>query len=234
MVTAPLETAAPARRRGRTPAPRRDTGFSMFELIIVMAVIAILGFIAVPSIRNTVVGMRLNMAADRVTATLRETRELAMSKNRNHRLRFVGNNEIVVERWCTAADVAAAASRDLDCNVGSDWNSIPAAKVVFDPSMTLPDGIEFRRTTAGSPEGFGVSPTDPIDFTAAVPVMFTPTGFLVSATNPDAIANGTIYIADTAHPNVPGRAISILGSVGRVRTWTFSTVAGAGPGVWRR
>ena len=217
---------------GFVSVARSQAGFSLAELATVIFVLtAILG-LAVLGINNSLRGIHANTAVHQVATTLREARQRAMSTNRNHQVTFVGNNQIRVQRWCTGADTAPPPAGDPGCAGAAPgaWNNLPTA---VNPSLTLGNQNRFMRDVVGlvSPDGFGNNPAEPaIDFTTPGPFVFTPEGFLVQDdTALNNIANGTIYIGDQIDSNIV-RAVTILGSVGRVRTWNWITTSG----IWRR
>ena len=206
---------------------RSQAGFSLIELALTMFVLTIIVGFAVFGIGNSLRGLNTNKAVQQVAATLRESRQRAMSMNRNHRLRFVGADQIVVERWCTDGDRTSPLAVDSNCTglPAPDW-SVPS---MANPSLTLVDQSAFTRNGQASPEGFGSTITEAVDFEALDNVMFTPEGSLVQETNPDIIVNGTIYVG---HQNDTGlmRAVTVLGSVGRIRTWTWNATSST----WKR
>ena len=223
------DAGKPANRKNNfVSVARARAGFSLVELALVILVVTTVLGLAVLGTNNTLRGINANTAAHQVAATLREARQRAMSTNRNHQVTFVGNNQITVQRWCTGADMTLA-TPDPGC-AAAGWNNLPAA---VDPSLTLGNQNRFMRNVVGlvSPDGFGNNPAEPaIDFTTVGPFVFTPEGFLVqSAPALNNITNGTIYIGDQRDPSVV-RAVTILGSVGRVRTWNWITNSGT----WRR
>jgi len=59
---------------------RRQRGFTLVELMVTVAVIAIVGAIAAPSFRNLTLGSRLTGAANELVATLQTARMAAVSQ----------------------------------------------------------------------------------------------------------------------------------------------------------
>jgi prepilin-type N-terminal cleavage/methylation domain-containing protein len=83
---------------------RRDAGFTLMELVVVLAVLATVTAFALPSIRRGSEGLQLRTGASRVASLLREARQQAVTHRRptrvalesSHRavaLAFVGSDE---------------------------------------------------------------------------------------------------------------------------------------------
>jgi len=72
---------------------KMQKGFSLVELMVVVAIIAIIGVIAVPTIVTTLPGYTLKNAAREVCSNMRKARSLAIKQNTNVMVVFYpGNN----------------------------------------------------------------------------------------------------------------------------------------------
>ena len=94
--------------------PRRilhPTGFSLFELILVLVILVALGSIIVPSIDGTLRQQEFTRECDRVRITWEETRLKAMRTGQAQVFRFVtGSGEFSVEPWLQATDDVEASN----------------------------------------------------------------------------------------------------------------------------
>lgn len=183
---------------------RTERGFSAVELLIVVAVILILGGIALPQITAISQTFRGNSAAQDLMSQLRSARERAISARRYVQVTFSGSNQ--VQFFLISANFGTATPYTA--------NPVPIASggqfVVF---PGIPD----------TPMQFGNSAPIYIGGQSGGPdlgMYFAPSGALVSASNFQPIS-GTIFVglpnlSNTAH------AVTIVGGTGRVRLYSWN------------
>ena len=73
--------------------PKRESGFTLIELMVTIAVFAILASIAIPTFMSLMPGMRLNGAARQVMTDLMAARMKAVSENNRFRVFFIDNHQ---------------------------------------------------------------------------------------------------------------------------------------------
>jgi prepilin-type N-terminal cleavage/methylation domain-containing protein len=66
----------------------RASGFTLFELLIALALATVLAATAVPELRRSLAGWRINAAARLVVMDLKHARARAIAESATHRIRF--------------------------------------------------------------------------------------------------------------------------------------------------
>jgi prepilin-type N-terminal cleavage/methylation domain-containing protein len=133
-----------------TRRPSRDAGFTLTELLVVMAVVSILAVVTLVSMRVIGRDARLASAVNAVTASLDNARALAIKSNRVVLLvfqpRLENDREMVVDlvpcHWTGESWRNTAQGGDL--NVVDRFVAIPDA-----PVRTLPRGIKVAAPLYG-------------------------------------------------------------------------------------
>jgi prepilin-type N-terminal cleavage/methylation domain-containing protein len=181
----------------RTPLDRlhQNSGFSLIEALIVMALMAAVSGIALLGVNGIVPGMRTNEAMYKTLAQLRRGRESAMAQRRNIEVRFLEKNQIQLVR-----------------------NEVPSGTTILS-TVELTNKCEFLLFAGvpDSPDAFGN--TTAVDFGASGTLTFLSDGTLVDTVgNP---RNGSVFLG---LPNKPetARVVTILGSTGRVRSYRWT------------
>jgi len=78
---------------------KQRNGFSMFELVVTLAIVAIAGAILVPTLRSMMGDNPVKAAADQVKSRWAEARAKAMEQGKPYRFSVTGDNT-----FCTAPD----------------------------------------------------------------------------------------------------------------------------------
>jgi prepilin-type N-terminal cleavage/methylation domain-containing protein len=135
---------------------RRDTGFTLFEMLITTAVVAIIAGMAVPLLNDVAGGMKLGDATRGVERELQTARLTAVSSNQPMRLRFdcpsAGNYRMT--ELIGTPKVPAAGDGAVDrCLLASypypgDTDKSPLSRPNRDgPLRTLDPSVTFTQTT---------------------------------------------------------------------------------------
>ncbi|MCB9844945.1 MAG: GspH/FimT family pseudopilin [Phycisphaeraceae bacterium] len=91
-----LSTRAASRfalRASREAASRARRGFSLFELVVVASIMAVMAAIAIPRFGRSVARARASGGANRLAADLRLARELAMTRSASVTMTFDAVND---------------------------------------------------------------------------------------------------------------------------------------------
>ncbi len=196
------------KRLGRqTSRTRRDSGFTLLEMAMVLAIMMIMGVITVVSLQPVWKNNTVNNAYDDVLMSLRNARQAAVNERHVYLVTFNNNTQYTIQRL-------------IGGNNG-----------VVDPVMnqvrTLPRPMQFLNlpsipnVNSQTPDNQGVG-AFAIQFDMTVgggnrfQIFFQPDG---SARDINMnINNGIAYIADPTDL-YSSRAVTLMGAVGRLRGW---------------
>jgi prepilin-type N-terminal cleavage/methylation domain-containing protein len=203
----------------------RQQGYSMIEMVIVVAIIAILSATAIMQTMSSTYGSKANSAMFAVIDQLRTARELALTKRRNVLVTFTQPNEIQLTVETLPSEVAATPIQPVYLNDNVAGGEIFGLSGLADTPMGFGNSSSITLTPASGG-------------TAGLAVMFTTSGEFVGTTagsgyndvgnsNP---VNASIFICApnaaktacaTGKTNT-ARAITVFGSTGRVRSYSWT------------
>src|SRR5260370_32968900 len=90
---------------------QNESGFSLLEMCVVIAVILIVGAIAVPSLRTTMDNYRLSSSGQNMAEMLTKTRMMAIKFNQPYLANISGANPMQATAQSAAAVLAAHPAR---------------------------------------------------------------------------------------------------------------------------
>jgi type II secretory pathway pseudopilin PulG len=184
----------------------RARGFSTIELLVAMAVTAVITVIAIIQLGTVMRGARADSAMRIVLDQMRQAREYAIANRRYVAVSFpiVGSQSQVVITQMNALTPGAGTANPV-------LSTVPLAR---------PTGFLLVGTLPDTPDGFGNSGAICFNGIAGGPpagMLFQSDGELVDAGTFLPI-NGSIFLAEANQPS-SARALTILGTTGRVRGW---------------
>lgn len=201
---------------------RSEKGFTLIEMMIVVALIGILLAIGVPSIMSQRPLWRTNGAARELLTNMRLTQSKSIRAGDPFSISFDGPGRTYT------------IFRDDGENGGTKGNGIQDGDEVTIKTVTLYTQVKFG--VIGSPDALkgGAIETDGINFTskgggAPKSMTFHPDG---SVRKPDGTAeDGTAYFYPDTTPQLAAwqRAVEVVGNTGRVKVYSWST---DGSGEW--
>ncbi len=173
-------------------------GFSLVEMLVVVAVLGILGGVAVITMTRVLPQRRADSALQLLQAQLLLARQSAMDQRRNFRVTFLGSNELLVQRLELSA---------------------PPTTVV---DYFLPYGATytFFSTLPDTSDGFGN--TKAVNFNDGTAIIFVSDGTMTDANSN--FCNGTVFVGIDKNP-ATARAITIMGSTAKIRAYRFNGTA---------
>ena len=124
----------------------QNRGFTLMEIIVVMAVMAIGASIAIPAFMNMLPGIRLNGAARQIMGDLMDARMKAVKQNNEYKVFFLNNHEYKI--------------LDDDNNDGVDNSGTETSRTVNIQDNY--EGVTFSSTgnPVFTPKGLAKSPSD--------------------------------------------------------------------------
>ncbi|MEI6125169.1 MAG: GspH/FimT family pseudopilin [Pseudomonadota bacterium] len=111
----------------------KQKGFSFIELLVVMAILLIMGAIAVPSVVNALPSYRLERAARDLSMKLRIARSQAIKQNRT-----------MVVRFYPAMGTYTIDGRTVALEQGISFGHGKAKKAAWAGTVLPSDGVSFR------------------------------------------------------------------------------------------
>jgi len=172
-----------------------QAGFSLVEMLIVVALVSILGSMAVFQIGSVRPSLKADGAMRVVMGELVAARESAIAQRRLMQITFVGTSVIRITR------VEVPTGTTVLRNVVFEGN------VHYGLVAGVPD----------TPDAFGNA--EATDFGTAVSIMFGTDGALIDSTGTP--VNGTVFMNIPETPQ-SFRAVTVLGSTGRVRAFRWN------------
>ncbi len=186
---------------------RGQRGFTLLELIVVMAIVVVAGSILVIQMNPANGQAKVNTAFNMVMMTLRSARETAISQRKNYTVSFNPSGYPANSMTTTQVDTnTIVSSTTLPTGVAFDLESGMGT-----PPASALDGMGGGTAAIAFDVGVSASPTTTITF--------MPDGTAV-----DANFNfnfGIVYIAQPGN-KVSSRAVTVLGPTGRIRGWRYS------------
>ena len=181
-------------RHSRRRQPVKEAGFTLVELLMVVAVGGTLGGISVMGFSNAATSIRGNNGMVQVMSQLRIARDLAISQRRSIQVQFLAPNEIRTTR-----------------------QEIPAGTTLLNQYF-LEGTVQFTQYAGvpDTPDGFGASSA--VDLGGADNAFFTGDGMMVDGGGLP--VSGSVFLGI---PNQPAsaRAVTVFGGTGRVRGYTW-------------
>jgi len=183
-------------------ASRGTKGFSLIEMLIVMAIMLIASAISIMFIQPLLLQARLTNAYNTVLATLRQARDISVAQRQIYFVTFSN----------------AAVPNTISITQGSTGAVISTYSLPLDIAFTTIAGFPGP---PNAPDGFGAGSTA-IDFDQGIVggvknvIYFYPDGSGEDVLGN--INNGVVYLARPGQL-YSGRALTVWGATGRIRGW---------------
>lgn len=132
---------------------RRSRGFTLYELMIALVVVAVLAMVAVPNFRGFIGGQELKNVSQSLYMDLTYARSEAVKRNDTVTLR--SNNGVWTDGWLVTDGAATSIdcdTADFETGVLRDGCAPANSGVVFD-TVTLPASGDIEFSGNGRPNG---------------------------------------------------------------------------------
>lgn len=184
----------------RTPNGRAESGVSLIEVLITLAIFAIVSGMAISIMMNVVPAIHADSSMELVASTLQQAHEAAITQRRNFLVTFIGTHEIKVQR------------EELPPGSGT-------LTTVSD--NLLGNGVTFTLVTGvpDTPDAFGNSSADTFP---SKEIVFMSDGTAVNTSSQ--IVNGTVFMAIGTNP-ATARAVTVMGATSRVKGYRYNRSA---------
>jgi Tfp pilus assembly protein FimT len=176
---------------------RRNSGFSLIEVVMIIALIMIGSSVALVQMRQSVATLDADRAAGMVVSQIQYARQVAVDQRRNVVIAYADPNQITVTRQ----DPGGVATELSD--------------------VTLPTGYTFGLASGvgDTPDGYGDDAA--VDFNDGASATFLGDGTLV--TGGGVVVNGTVFTIGAG--NGSARAVTVTGASGRTKQYYLQGAA---------
>ncbi len=204
----------------------RQRGFSMLELAITISFSLIMAGVTFSTLQPLVLQNHVNSAYETTLMVLRNTRNQAITQGHQYYVTFfpqVGNPAA----GGTAAFVQVQYQPPVVGGIAQPLQQVQ--------NYSLPPDVNFSlQTGATPPDGLPVG-VNAIDFESQPGIPLNYVVFMPDGSAQDSVGNlssGIVYIARPAGNQYTSKAITVMGSTGRLRGWFLDQQAG-GP-IWEQ
>jgi len=191
---------------------RKESGFSLVELIVVIAIVGVLMSIAIPSFSRWLPGYRLRSAAKELYTNFQLIKLAAVKQNATCAVVF--DTGVSPGRYFLCTNPGANGSWDGPAAMGGDDSAIRTVEL-----SNYGSGVNFGAGSASNDiPGGGAAPADPVTFAAPTHIAL----FSASATalNPG-VSGSYVYLSNSRGSSYGVGTPSIAGAI-ILRRWSGS------------
>lgn len=198
---------------------RTDSGFSLIEALVVIAIILIMAGAAIIQIGPALKGAKSNTALETTLGVLRRYHEAAVNQRKIYRITFTSPRTITVDQqaYDGKGNLTYVNVSSMDLPIETQFLCVDG---IPNTQLTVPDGLGDGKTAIDMSVDYGGGQTA---------LFFQKDGRATDANGrPN---NGVVYIAQTGDLT-SSKAVTVLAGTGRVKGWRL-TKNSDGSATWR-
>jgi len=200
-------------------------GFSLLEMLLVIAIIGITSAFAILAFTNVLPTIRADSTLQLAEAQLRDAREKAVDQRRNFTVTFQGTNEMVA---CSSGTIPGAAACPVSANGVSQYYDyfLPYGFTWMSKFGGTADPNNLYSGIGDTPDTYGKNYA--INFINSVGYVCTALPCTITFQSDGTVVDGSgNYVWGTVFMGFPGaviqaRAITILGATGKIKGWRYN------------
>jgi prepilin-type N-terminal cleavage/methylation domain-containing protein len=218
---AALARLLPLQGTTSTMASIKQRGFSLLELMITISISLIIGGITFMALQPILLQSHVNTAYERTLMVMRNTRNQAITQGHQYYVTFFP------AAGATAAYIQVQYQPPVVGGIAQPLQQVQNYSLPLDVNFSL-------QTAATPPDGLPVG-VNAINFESQPGIPLNYVVFMPDGSAQDSVGNlnsGIVYIARPAGNQYTSKAITVMGSTGRLRGWFLDQQAG-GP-IWEQ
>lgn len=202
-------------------ASTKQRGFSLLELMITVSVSLIIGGITFMTMQPLLLQNHVNTAYERTLMVMRNTRNQAITQGHQYYVTFF-------------PQVGNPAAGGVPAYIQVQYQP-PVVGGIAQPlqqvqNYSLPQDVNFALQTGATPPDGLPTGASAIDFESQPGIPLNYVVFMPDGSAQDSVGNlssGIVYITRPTGNQYTSKAISVMGSTGRIRGWFLDQLAGS-------
>lgn len=207
---------------------RAEVGYTIFEVMVVVGIIAIIAGISVPQVIGARRLIRAAGVTQEIVGGLRDARQMALSRRRAVTFQYddAAKKVKIIDHGTNAQGLGISGVGIL---TNGSYPNTPGSSVASTLSLTA-SGIPASEIAYGMPSAVPTAARTLGDKTTLTPltnqkvnITFQPDGTIIDTAGVP--RNIAFAVYNSVQPTETAAAVSILGATGRIKAWRYITSA---------